>query len=105
MGRLPWPAAHLTNSTTKQMTPTPRPTLPMAVASTLSASCSGVGAASVATSAMVRPHSLSLPTASTSRRPLPSVTCPQAPSMHAYGPSTMKPYTASMALPGLLRCA
>ena len=38
--------------------------------------CRGVGCASVATRAMVRPHSLSAPTATTSMRPLPSVTCP-----------------------------
>lgn len=45
--------------------------------------CRGVGCASVATSAMVRPHSLRAPTATTSIRPLPSVTCtPHAAPIH-----------------------
>ena len=62
------------SSTAKQTPPTSRPTLPIAAASRPSASCSGVSCASLATMAMVRPHSLRPPTASTSSRPLPSVT-------------------------------
>ena len=63
------------SSTKKQMTATTKPSLPMAVASQPSFSCRGVLPTSPTTSAMVRPHSLFSPTASTSMRPLPSVTC------------------------------
>ena len=57
------------------MTATTRPSFPMALASTPSFSWRGVSTDSPWTSAMVRPHSLLGPTASTSTRPLPSVTC------------------------------
>ena len=68
----------LMSSTKKQTSATQKPSLPMAVASQPSFSCSGVSPTSPTTSAMVRPHSLCSPTASTSMRPLPSVICRQA---------------------------
>ena len=61
-------------STTKQVAATTRPTLPIAVASTVSFSWSGVSRDSPVTSAMVRPHSECGPTASTSTRAEPSLT-------------------------------
>lgn len=65
---------HRIISTTKQSTPTNRPTLPTACASTVNASWSGVLPASPTTIAIVRPHSECTPTAVTTMVPLPSCT-------------------------------
>jgi len=65
---------HRTMSTRKQSTPTPRPTLPTACASTVSASWRGVVPASPTTIAIVRPHSEWTPTAVTTIVPDPSCT-------------------------------
>ncbi len=68
-------AHHLIIRARKQATATPKPTLPMAAARSASFSCRGVSSSPAPpTSAMVRPHSLDVPVATTSSRPLPSLT-------------------------------
>jgi len=75
MGKPRFSTHHRMRRTVKQRTPTPRPTLPTAAASTVSASCRGVSPVSPTTIAMVRPHSEWTPTAVTSSVPDPSDTC------------------------------
>lgn len=67
--------SHLIIRTKKQMTPTTKPSFPMAVASQPSFSWRGVSPVSPMTKTIVRPQSLFSPTARTRMLPLPSVTC------------------------------
>mmetsp|Transcript_18102 Transcript_18102/g.45570 ORF Transcript_18102/g.45570 Transcript_18102/m.45570 type:complete len:242 (-) Transcript_18102:610-1335(-) len=67
--------SHLMNSARKHTTATVTPNLEILVAKSLSCSCSGVMSSPASlTSAMVRPHSLSGPTATSRMRPAPSFT-------------------------------
>ena len=100
--------AYRTRSTRKHSTPTARPTLPMLAASLARVSCRGVSPACPITMAMVRPHSESSPTALTTTRPLPSVTC-QRPGFRVWGfrvwvpPSRGEQAVLSCARPWLAR--